>query len=134
MTHIRNTIESDLVDIQKIYTHYVVNTFSTFEINPPNQNELTSRWKNITNMGFPYLTAELENQVVGYTYASKYRSRSAYDYTIEDSVYVSPNFLGQGVGESLLNTLIKNLSSKQSYSSQFAEKISFHSFDSNTSL
>ena len=106
MPHIRNTIESDLVEIQKLYTHYVVNTFSTFEINPPDQNELTRRWKTITSTGFPYLTAELENKIVGYTYASKYRSRSAYEYTIEDSVYVSPDFLGQGVGESLLNTLI----------------------------
>ena len=38
MPHIRTTIEPDLVEIQKIYTHYVVNTFSTFEINPPDEN------------------------------------------------------------------------------------------------
>ena len=106
MPHIRTTIEPDLLEIQKIYTRYVVNTFSTFEINPPDENQLIERWKNITKMGFPYLTAELDNKVVGYTYAFRYRARSAYEYTIEDSVYVSPDFIGKGVGESLLNALI----------------------------
>ena len=94
MPRIRTTIEPDLVEIQKIYTHYVVNTFSTFEINPPDKNQLIERWKNITKMGFPYLTAELDNKVAGYTYAFRYRARSAYEYTIEDSVYVSPDFIG----------------------------------------
>jgi L-amino acid N-acyltransferase YncA len=111
MPLIRNTVQPDLLEVQKIYAQYALNTFATFEITPPDQDELTRRWQNIINDGFPYLIAEMDHKVVGYAYASKYRLRSAYEYTIEDSVYVSPNFIGQGVGESLLNNLIQKCTS-----------------------
>ena len=111
MPLIRNTVQPDLLEVQKIYAQYVLNTFATFEITPPDQDELTRRWQNIINDGFPYLIAEMDHKVVGYAYASKYRLRSAYEYTIENSVYVSPNFIGQGVGKTLLNNLIQKCTS-----------------------
>ena len=111
MPLIRNTVQPDLLEVQKIYAQYVLNTFATFEITPPDQDELTRRWQNIINDGFPYLIAEMDHKVVGYAYASKYRLRSAYEYTIEDSVYISSKFIGQVVGESLLNNLIQKCTS-----------------------
>jgi len=78
MPHIRITNQPDLVGIKKIYNHCVLKTFSNFEIKPPDLNEHTPRCQNILKMVFPHLIAEYDNKVVGYTYASKYWSRSAY--------------------------------------------------------
>ena len=80
MPHIRITNQPDLVGIKKIYNHYVLKTFSTFEIKPRDLNEYTHRCQNIVKMVFPHLTAEQDNKVVGYTYASNYWSRSAYTH------------------------------------------------------
>ena len=106
MSFIRNAIQADFSEIQIIYTEYVLETYATFEIIPPDKDELIQRWQAITNDGFPYLVSELHNKVIGYAYASKYRLRSAYKYTVEDSVYVSPNSTGQGIGTSLLKNII----------------------------
>ena len=107
MPLIRNAVETDFAEIQVIYTEYVLETYATFEVIPPTKDELIQRWETITQDGFPYLIAELNGKVVGYAYASKYRSRLAYKYTIEDSVYVSPNSTGQGVGKALLQAIIQ---------------------------
>jgi len=53
MPLIRNTVQPDLLEVQKIYAQYVLNTFATFEITPPDQDELTRRWQNIINDGLP---------------------------------------------------------------------------------
>ena len=107
MPIIRNAVQADFSEIQIIYAEYVLKTYATFEIIPPNRNELIQRWHTISSDGFPYLIAELNNKVIGYAYASKYRLRSAYKYTIEDSVYVSPNSTGQGIGKNLLENIIQ---------------------------
>src|SRR3546814_17263252 len=55
----------------------------------------------------PYLLAQLDNRVVGYCYASLYRPRVAYRYTIEDSIYLEEGQSGQGLGKALLSALIE---------------------------
>jgi len=107
MPLIRNAIQTDFTEIQVIYTEYVLKTYATFEIRPPAEDELIRRWQTIYDDRLPYVVAELNNKVIGYAYASKYRSRSAYKYTIEDSVYVSPNSIGKGVGKALLKNIIQ---------------------------
>jgi phosphinothricin acetyltransferase len=57
--------------------------------------------------GLPYLTAERAGEVVGYAYAAPYRARSAYRFTIEDSVYIEAGRVGQGIGRALLRRLIE---------------------------
>jgi L-amino acid N-acyltransferase YncA len=111
MPVIRQAQESDLSEIQVIYAHYVLGALASFEIKPPDQAELTRRWKAIVESGFPYLVAEVDGEIGGYAYASAFRPRPAYNHTVEDSVYVSPDFLGQGLGKSLLNMLIENCTS-----------------------
>ena len=111
MPLIRNAVQTDFTEIQVIYSEYVLKTHATFEVIPPAKDELIRRWQTITSDSLPYLIAELNNKVIGYAYASKYRSRSAYKYTIEDSVYVSPNSIGKGVGKALLKSIVQKCAS-----------------------
>ena len=103
---IRTAKVKDIVSIQSIYAIEVREHTATFEITPPDIEEMTLRWRHITDMGLPYLVAEFDGDVVGYAYASSYRSRPAYSHTVEDSVYVAREKHRQGLGRSLLTELI----------------------------
>ena len=103
---IRPTEADDLTAIQEIYGHYVRHGLASFEIVPPDLAEMQRRWEHVIEGGYPHLVAEVDGVVGGYAYASTYRSRPAYNNTVEDSVYVSPDYLGRGLGGLLLKTLI----------------------------
>jgi GNAT superfamily N-acetyltransferase/uncharacterized protein YjiS (DUF1127 family) len=103
---VRNATESDMAAIQSIYVRHVQHGLATFEEVPPSVEELISRRATVLSLGLPYLVAELDGRVAGYCYATAYRPRSAYRYTIEDSVYVAEGFDGRGIGTALLETLI----------------------------
>ena len=80
---------------------------ASFEEEPPAQAELLRRYEEVTGRGLPYLVAELGGAVAGYGYCSLYRTRSAYRYALEDSVYVRPDVHGRGIGRALLAELIR---------------------------
>ena len=103
---IRSAQVKDFVSIQSIYAIEVREHTATFEITPPDAEEMTTRWRYISDRGLPYLVAELDGEVVGYAYASSYRSRPAYNHTVEDSVYVARDKHRQGVGRTLLTELM----------------------------
>ena len=103
---VRDATEDDMALIQTIYANEVLHGLATFEDIPPTLEDMLSRRRNILRHGFSYLVAEHEGAVVGYSYATIYRSRPAYRYTIEDSVYVAEGMRGKGVGRALLATLI----------------------------
>ena len=103
---IRDAVELDMPAIHLIYVPYVLLGLATFEEVPPSVAELLSRRASVIGSGLPYLVAELDGKVVGYSYATPYRPRQAYRHTIEDSVYVANGVLGQGIGTSLLQALI----------------------------
>jgi phosphinothricin acetyltransferase len=105
--HIRDSNESDLPAVQQIYAFYVLNSLATFEEVPPTSDDLMARREKILDSGLPYLIATASDQVVGYAYASSYRARPAYRYTVEDSVYVRPDSHSRGIGTALVSTLIK---------------------------
>ena len=73
---------------------------------------MRSRHAQITAAGFPYLVAVDDGKVVGYAYANHFRTRAAYRYTVEDSVYVAPAAIGRGVGKALLNELCSRCASQ----------------------
>ena len=104
--HIRAAAEGDLAQICEIYAHYVLNGLASFEIEAPDLTEMTHRWTGAQDHGYPYLVAEIDGRIGGYAYAGLFRERPAYRYTVEDSVYVSPDFLGLGLGAGLLGELI----------------------------
>jgi L-amino acid N-acyltransferase YncA len=103
---VRDAVEPDLPAIQEIYSHYVLYGLATFEETPPAVEELLERMNSIRLHGLPYLVATIDKRVVGYAYASPYRSRPAYRFTIEDSVYVEQGQHGNGIGTALLSRLI----------------------------
>lgn len=103
---VRDSVESDVAAIQKIYAHYVLNGLATFEQTPPTTDEMAARRASLVSGGMPYLVATLDEQVVGYSYVTPYRGRPAYRYTVEDSVYIDDAYRGRGLGRLLLSTLI----------------------------
>lgn len=103
---VRDAVASDMSAVQAIYAHYVSHGLATFEEIPPSVDEMMSRRAAVLNAGLPYLAAEIDGRLVGYAYATAYRPRPAYRYTIEDSIYVAPDHVGRGIGRALLTSLI----------------------------
>jgi phosphinothricin acetyltransferase len=103
---IRPAMPADIAAITGIYADAVVNGTASFEIEPPDQAEMTRRQAALLNNGYPYLTAEIESLVAGYAYAGPYRSRPAYKWSVEDSIYVAPAMHRKGIGGSLLRRLV----------------------------
>ena len=96
----------DLATIAAIYGHHVRTGTASFEIEPPDAAEMQRRWHDVIDRGLPYFVAVAAAEVVGYAYAGLYRPRSAYRFTVEDSVYVHVDFARRGVGAMLLAALI----------------------------
>jgi L-amino acid N-acyltransferase YncA len=83
---------------------------ASFEEIPPDDEQVARRRREILALKLPYLVAERSGRVVGYCYASRYRTRSAYRFTLEDSIYVDAGEVGRGVGLALLSKLVKRCS------------------------
>ena len=103
---VRCSRDDDLPAIAAIYAHHVRHGLASFEEEPPSVDELGRRREDILVAGFPYLVAETDAGVAGYAYASLYRTRSAYRFTLEDSVYVAHDATGRGIGRALLGALL----------------------------
>lgn len=103
---IRPATPADIPAITAIYRRAVEHGTASFELEPPDEAEMLARLENIIGGGFPYLVAERDGRVLGYAYASHYRSRPAYRFAVENSVYVAANAQGGGIGRALLDELI----------------------------
>jgi phosphinothricin acetyltransferase len=107
MMHIRPATLADIPAITAIYAHAVKHGTASFELEPPNEAEMTRRMQAVLDGKFPYVVAEIDGKVAGYAYASLYRTRPAYRFTVEDSVYIAPDMHRRGIGKALLQKLIK---------------------------
>lgn len=103
---IRAATPEDLSAITRIYDHAVRQGTASFEIEPPDEAEMTRRYRALLQGGYPYLVAELDGHIAGYAYAGAYRTRPAYRWTVEDSVYVDAAATRRGIGRALLDGLI----------------------------
>jgi len=103
---IRPATAQDMDQIQSIYSYYVTRTAASFEEEVPSVAEMRRRRDEVEARNLPYLVAEEDGEVLGYTYAGPWRPRSAYRYTVEDSIYVAPFVQRRGVGKALLGALI----------------------------
>jgi phosphinothricin acetyltransferase len=108
---VRPATPEDLPAIQSIYAHHVLHGLASFEEAPPPVEEMRRRYDDVRARGLPYLAADFGGTLVGYGYCAPYRSRSAYRYSLEDSVYVRGGSEGRGVGSALLGALIERCES-----------------------
>jgi phosphinothricin acetyltransferase len=92
--------------LQRIYAHHVLTGLASFEEIPPKLAEMERRRRAVQDAGLPYLVAESAGRILGFAYAGHYRPRSGYRFTVEDSVYVEPTAMGQGIGRKLLAAVI----------------------------
>jgi L-amino acid N-acyltransferase YncA len=103
---IRPAEPGDIAAITRIYAEAVLHGTASFEIEPPDDAEMARRYQSLVTNGYPYLVAELVGTIAGYAYAGPYRARPAYRWTVEDSIYIGPEFHRRGIGARLLARLI----------------------------
>jgi len=115
---IRTASAADAAGIQKIYTPYVNDTAITFEYHVPSVEEFAARITSILQR-YPFLVAEKEGQIIGYAYVSAFRSRAAYDWAVETSIYLGQDYRGQGMGKRLY-LLLEEILKKQHILNMYA--------------
>ena len=104
--HVRPATPADIPAITRIYAHAVRHGTASFELEPPDEAEMTRRQRALLDAGYPYLVAEIDGSVAGYAYAGPYRTRPAYRFSVENSIYVAPQAHRRGIGRVLLDALI----------------------------
>lgn len=111
---LRCATTQDAKQIKKIYSYYVENTPSTFEITPPTLEEIEKRIESVITEGYPYIVAVYESRVIGFSYAKMYYGRKGFKPTVENSVYVDNKILSLKlkVGSLLLEELINQCKNK----------------------
>jgi phosphinothricin acetyltransferase len=103
---VRDARDEDMEEVQAIYAHHVLHGTASFEEEAPPLAEMARRRGEVLAKGLPYLVAEIDGRVAGYSYATPYRARSAYRFSIENSVYVDHTRHRSGIGRALLIELI----------------------------
>jgi phosphinothricin acetyltransferase len=103
---IRPVKESDAGRLARIYNHYVSGTCITFETDPISAAEMSQRVSESVSASLPWLVAEQSDEVVGYAYASKWKGRCAYRFSVESTVYLDASHTGKGIGFQLYAALI----------------------------
>ncbi len=103
---VRDAEAEDAHAIAAIYAWHVLHGRASFEEVPPTVDEMRQRINTVTSQGLPWLVALYRGIVVGFCYATHYRARTGYRYTIEESIYVEASTPGRGFGSALLSALI----------------------------
>ena len=110
MLIIRPSLDADLPAITAIYAHHVLTGTGTFEVDPPSLDDMRGRRADVLSKGLPWLVAvekETEGEkVIGYAYCNWFKPRPAYRFSAEDSIYLSPEAAGKGIGRTLLAELM----------------------------
>ena len=106
MLIIRPSTDADLPAITAIYAHHVLTGTGTFEVDPPSLEDMRGRRADVLSKGLPWLVAVENSQVIGYAYCNWFKPRPAYRFSAEDSIYLSPEAAGKGIGRTLLAELM----------------------------
>lgn len=105
---VRAATDQDAVPISDIYRPYVLDTAISFEMDPPSASDFASRIRSIT-ANYPWLVAVEADSVLGYAYAGPHRSRAAYRFSVETSIYIGTAHQTRGVGRLLYEALFAKL-------------------------
>lgn len=108
-TLIRTATPADAAAVAKIYNHYVIHTAVSFEEQPVASAEMAERITGVLQQGLPWLVAELSGEVKGYCYATPWKARSAYRFSVEVTVYLAAEAQGHGLGYALYQQLFQQL-------------------------
>jgi len=103
---VRPVADSDMAAIRMIYAHHVLHGLASWELDPPDVAELTTRRDGILQDGYPYVVAILGGHLAGYAHAGPYRYRPAYRFTVENTVYLHPDQQGKNIARPLLQRVI----------------------------
>jgi len=103
---VRAAVPADAERVAAIFAHYVTSSVATFEEVAPTADQWRQRLADRTARNLPFVVAEADGSVCGYAYASPWRPKPAYRYTVEDSVFLAPGRTGRGIGSALLGTLL----------------------------
>jgi len=103
---VRPAIPADTEQVAAIFAHYVATSVATFEEVPPTAADWRRRLGELSRQNLPFLVALGGETVCGYAYASPWRPKPAYRYTVEDTVYIAPWHTGRGIGSALLAGLL----------------------------
>ena len=106
MPNIRPSTEDDLPAITAIYAHHVLHGTGSFETEPPSLADMAARRADVLSKGLPYLVAEFDGKVAGFAYGNWFKPRPAYRYSVEDSIYTSPDVQRKGLGRALMAELL----------------------------
>ena len=104
---IRDLQLSDADAICRIYNYYIKNTVITFEEDVVSIDIMRERIKKILKKEYPYIIYEENNRVLGYAYLNNWRDRSAFNITLETSIYIGHEYTGKGIGTLLYSKLIE---------------------------
>jgi len=103
---LRPATAADAAALAAIYGDACLHGVGTFEEVPPGADEMAARLAGVLGRGLPYVVAEIDGEMAGFAYAAPFRLRAAYRFTVEDSVYIHPDFKGRGVGRALLRRVL----------------------------
>lgn len=104
---VRAATTADARGVHDIYAHHVLHGDGTFEESPPGIDGMALRIEAVLARGLPYIVAEDEGRIAAFAYASPFRTRAAYRYTLEDSVYVAHDARRRGYGRAVLTPVIE---------------------------
>jgi phosphinothricin acetyltransferase len=106
---LRPAVSADAPSIARLYNHYIVNTIATFEEEPVSGEVMAGRLAETREASLPWIVAEQEGDLVGYAYASRWKVRRAYRFSVETTVYLDQGCAGHGIGSAVYLELLTQL-------------------------
>src|SRR5688572_30172248 len=103
---VRSASAADTEAIARVYNYYVQNTVVTFEEEALSTETMAARVAEVQSLSLPWLVADVDDKVVGYAYANRWKVRSAYRYAVETTIYLEHGHEGRGVGKTLYAALL----------------------------
>lgn len=111
---LRPAEEEDIAEMLALYAPYVVQTTVSSEYDAPSMEEFTRRWRTYTQK-LPWLVCRIDGEVVGYGYAAPHRTRAAYQWSVETSIYVAQEQHRHGIAGAIYAALFELLTMQGYY-------------------